>query len=157
MSDWRTEFLDAYRRHRLADQEAYYAHRAVAYERARRATLATTALLLVLAALFGSLSAADPARRSAWAFVAATMSAVATAITTFDAAFGFGRLSQEYRQTERALRLADVRGPQGFEVEGSGGNAAVRAFTADVERLLRNEVDNWSRSATESRDGIERS
>lgn len=141
---WRAEFLDAYRRHRIAHQERYYGRRSVDYERARRWSVTATAVLLVLAALLGALAAADAPRRAAWAFLAATVSALATAITSYEAAFGFERYSRQYRETRLALRLADARGPRPEDLDDSGGDAGVGEFAAGIERLLRSEVDSWS-------------
>ena len=92
---WRDEVLDVYRRYRIDDQARYYERRAADFERARRWTVTVTALLLVLAALFGSLGAADADRRAAWAFVAAALAALATALSTLESSFGFERFALE--------------------------------------------------------------
>jgi SMODS and SLOG-associating 2TM effector domain 1 len=108
---WRAELLKAYRSHRLADQEDYYGRRSHEYERARRWSVTSAALLLVAAALLGALATADPQRRAMWAFLAAAVSALATGITSYEAAFGLERYSRQYRDTQLALRLLDARGP----------------------------------------------
>jgi hypothetical protein len=155
MSDaWRSDLLEAYRSYRIADQERYYGRRSNEYERARRWSVTATALLLVAAALLGALGTADAQRRAMWAFLAAAVAALATGITSYEAAFGFERYSRQYRDTQHALRLLNARGPQPEDLEGSDGDARVQAFVIDVERLLRSEVDSWaeqSRRPEESR------
>jgi hypothetical protein len=147
---WREAFLDAYRTHRVADQERYYGHRSRQYERARRWSVTATALLLVAAAFFGALGAADAQRRAMWAFLAAAVSAVATGIISYEASFGFERYSRQYRDTQLALRLLDARGPRSEDVQGPDGDIRVREFVVEVERLLRSEIDSWAEHARRS-------
>jgi hypothetical protein len=151
MSDRRAELLDVYRQHRITTQQAYYSARAERHEAARRWAVTATAALLVLAALFGSLATADAARRALWAFVAASMSALATALTSYEAAFGFERLARQYAEIRSALALADAFGPRPDDLDDlktdAERDAAVSAFVADTERLLRSEVDTWSQQA----------
>jgi hypothetical protein len=151
MSDRRAQLLDAYRQYRIAPQRAYYAGRAERNETARRWAVTATASLLVLAALFGALGTADPERRALWAFVAASLAALATALTSYEAAFGFERLARRYAETRSALALADVFGPRPEDLDQLGTdterNQMVSAFVAETERLLRSEVDTWSQQA----------
>ena len=151
MSDHRAELLAAYRQHRIATQQAFYAQRATQNETARRWAVTATATLLVLAALFGALATADAARRTLWAFVAASMSALATALTSYEAAFGFERLARQYAETRSALALADVFGPRPEDLDHLDDDAQrdkkVAAFVAETEQLLRSEVDTWSQQA----------
>jgi SMODS and SLOG-associating 2TM effector domain 1 len=148
MSDRRTEVLDAYRRHRLISQEAFYAVRAARSAAARRWAVTFSAGLLVSAALFGALATADEPRRAMWAFVAASVSALATAITSYEAAFGFERLARQYDETRNALALANVFGPQASGLDQLASEAerdeATAAFVSETERLLRSEVETWS-------------
>jgi SMODS and SLOG-associating 2TM effector domain 1 len=148
MSDRRAELLDAYRQHRVTAQHAYYSGRAERNETARRWAVIASATLLVLAALFGALATADTERRALWAFVAASVSALATALMSYEAAFGFERLARRYAETSSALALADVFGPRPEDLDQLETDAkrdeAVLAFVADTERLLRSEVDTWS-------------
>ncbi len=106
------QLLDAYRQHRVEDQVGYYERRSGAYERARRLSVLITALLLVLAALFGALGAADANRRAVWAFTAAAFAALGTALTTFESAFGFERLSRQFGETGAAVALRNAQGPK---------------------------------------------
>jgi hypothetical protein len=148
MNDRRAQLLDAYRQHRIATQRAYYSARAERNETARRWAVTASAALLVLAALFGALATADAERRALWAFVAASVSALATALMSYEAAFGFERLARRYAETRSALALADVLGPRPEDLDQLETDAkrdeAVSAFVADTERLLRSEVDTWS-------------
>jgi hypothetical protein len=143
-SDWRSELLDAYRRHRIDDQTRYYGRRAVEFERARRWTLATSAGLLVSAALCGALGAAYGAHRAMWAFIAAALSALASALNGFETAFGFERFSRGATETASALAIADTHGPR---VSPPATDEELLAFVVGVERLLRSEVDTWSQVA----------
>ena len=152
MSDeWSDELLDAYRHHRLDAQIGYYGSKAADFERARRWTVTTTALLLVMAALFGALGAAYPGHRAMWAFFAAMLSAIATAVTAFEATSGFERFSRQYAETQAALVLASAHGPRARDAAGNGDQAAseteVQTFVDGVERVLRAEVDTWSHVA----------
>jgi hypothetical protein len=148
---WRGELLDAYRHHRVDDQIDYYGAKATDFERARRWTVTITALLLVMAALFGALGAAYSDHRAMWAFFAATLSAVATAVSAFEAASGFERFSRQYAETRAALVLAAAHGPRtddvGVNGDEAGGETEIQSFVVDVERVLRAEVDTWSHVA----------
>jgi SMODS and SLOG-associating 2TM effector domain 1 len=148
MSNRRAELLDAYRQHRIADQRTYYSGRAEQNESARRTAVTASAVLLILAALFGALATADIERRAVWAVVAAAVSALATALISYEAAFGFERLARRYAETNSALALADVFGPRPEDLDqlesDAERDAAVLAFVTDTERLLRSEVDTWS-------------
>jgi SMODS and SLOG-associating 2TM effector domain 1 len=151
MTDRRAQFLDAYRQHRVTTQQAYYSARAERNAAARRGAVTATGTLLVLAALFGALATADAARRAVWAFVAVTMSALATGLTAYEAAFGFERLARQYAETRTAIALADVFGPRPEDLDRLGTDEerdeAVSTFVANTERLLRSEVDTWSSQA----------
>jgi hypothetical protein len=148
-SDWRSELLDAYRRHRIDDQTHYYGRRGVEFERARRWTVTASAGLLVLAALAGALGAVYGPQRAMWAFIAAGLSAVASAISGFEAAFGFERFSRRATETASALALAAIHGPR---VDRPASDEDLLAFVVDVERLLRSEVDTWSQLAAKTTD-----
>jgi SMODS and SLOG-associating 2TM effector domain 1 len=108
-------------------------------------------VLLILAALFGALATADAARRAMWALTATALSALATAMTSYEAAFGFERLARQYAETGSALALADVNGPQPDDLDDLDGDEArdqrVAMFVTEVERVLRSEVDTWSQRA----------
>lgn len=151
MSDRRAQLLAVYREHRIADQQAFYSHRAEQNEAARRWAVTATAGLLVLAALFGALATADAGRRTLWAFVAASMSALATALTSYEAAFGFERLARQYAETRSALALADVFGPRPDDLahldNDEERDRKMSEFVAQTEQLLRSEVDTWSQHA----------
>lgn len=150
-SQRRAEVLDAYRRHRIAAQHAYYSDRAERNETAHRWTLTATAGLLVLAALFGALSTFHAPRETTWALVAASMSALATALTSYEAAFGFERIAQQYAETRSGLELADVFGPRPEDLDrlatDEQRDETLSEFVANTERLLRSEVDTWTRRA----------
>jgi hypothetical protein len=150
-SDRRAQLLDAYRQERLASQAVWFARRAQSNETARRRAVTASAALLVLAALFGALASADASRRSLWGFAAAVAGALATALSSYAAAFGFERLARLYSRTSTAVAVADVFGPRPDELARLDSDTerdhVVAQFVADTERLLRGEVDTWSRQA----------
>ncbi len=154
-TDWRRQYLAAYRRHRLDDQSVYYAERSRMFEQSRRAVIALSALLMVLAALFGALGAADEERRPFWAFLAVSVAALGTALASFEAAFGLERYSRLYGESHRALMIAAVDEPRDPEL-ADDGDARVGAHVQRVERILGDEVDTWSQytqGPTEPADG----
>jgi hypothetical protein len=148
-----TEVVYLYRQSRIDDQASYYEERARTYERARRHAVTAAASFLGLAALFGALGTADPARRAAWAFVAATLAAVAAAITTYEAAFGFERISRQYKDTLGALRIAESRLPsRSTDMSTEFSDEDLQRFVSRMEAILRSEVDTWSTLAAEHED-----
>jgi hypothetical protein len=149
----RAQVLAAYRISRIEEQIAYYEARAAQYERARRTAVNLAAGLLVLAALFGALATADADRRSMWAFLAAVVAAAATAIASYEAAFGFERLSREYGSTRAALEMAEVRAPRGATIASDDGDALVMRHISEVEGLLLSEVDRWSHATDGTKPG----
>jgi hypothetical protein len=138
------QFVAAYRRHRLDDQNVYYARRAATLERARRLVITLSSLLMVVAAFFGALGAADADGRARWAFIAATVAAVGTALTSFEAAFGLERYARVYGEAHRALTVASAETPRPAELDGGDRDGRVGQFTERVERILADEVDTWS-------------
>jgi hypothetical protein len=130
------ELLGLYRANRLDEQARYYGDRARLYERARRWTVSTSAVLLVLASLFGALGSADMHRRSIWAFVAASAAAFAAAVASYEASAGFERLSRQYEKTLAALRLADA-------AEMAKAGEDVGDYVGVIEAILLSEVELW--------------
>jgi hypothetical protein len=98
-----------------------------------------TAVLLVLAAFFGALGAADANRRAVWAFTAAALAALGTAVATFESAFDFERLSRQFSETGDAVALRNAKGPKPDE--------GVPGFVTAIEEILGSEVDRWSHQA----------
>jgi len=151
MSDWHAQYVDAYRRHRLEDQRDYYAQRARTFDRARRSVITSSAVFMVLAALFGALGAGDVARRPMWAFIAAAVAAIGTALTSFEAAFGLERYARVFGEAQRALTLAAADVPGEAELTRADGTARVQGFTDQVERILADESDTWSNYTRDDR------
>ncbi len=144
MSDWHSQYLAAYQSHRLEDQRNYYAQRARTFDRARRSVITSSALFMVLAALFGALGAGDVDHRPMWAFIAATVAAIGTALTSFEAAFGLERYARVFGEAQRALTLAGADAPTAAELTGADETTQVQGFTDQVERILADESDTWS-------------
>jgi len=137
------EYLSAYRRYRLDDQTGWYGTRARMFERSRRRVINLSATFLIAAAFFGALGAADANRRSVWAFTGAVVAAIATALTSFESAFGLERYARLYDEAHRALTFAATEAPRPEELEGPDGEARLQAFVDRVERILGDEVVSW--------------
>ncbi|MEZ0449159.1 SLATT domain-containing protein [Cellulomonas sp. ICMP 17802] len=149
---WRAQALDLYRTHRLDEQAAWYANRSRRFDAALRATVTTSAVLLVLAAFFGALGTADAGRRPLWAVCAAACGALAATLNTYEATAGFGRLARQYADTLAAVRLAEAHGMAavGSDEDRPG------ALVALTEQILLGEVNAWSlvlRQADDGKDG----
>jgi hypothetical protein len=146
--DWQAQYVLAYKRYRLDEQRRWYGGRARIFERARRQVITLSALLMVFSACFGALAAADATTRSQWAFVAAALAAVGTALTSFEAAFGLERYARLYDDAQKALALAASDAPRPGDARlpaaPDGGAEQVREFTDYVERILDDEADTWS-------------
>ncbi len=148
--DWQAQYVQAYKRYRLDEQRRWYGAKARIFERARRQVITVSAVLLVFAACFGALAAADASRRSQWAFVAAALAAVGTALTSFEAAFGLERYSRLYDDAQKSLALAAADSPRpGEATRGGDEGERVQEFTDYVERILDDEADTWSHHSRE--------
>jgi SMODS and SLOG-associating 2TM effector domain 1 len=155
--DWQAQYVAAYRRYRLDDQRAYYGARSRSYERARRMVITMSAVLMVFAACFGALGAADADRRALWAFLAAGVAALGTAFTSFEAAFALERSARLYDQAERGLALVAAETPPAAALADDGAEALIDVYTTRVERIIDDESDTWSHytRATDSAGGEE--
>jgi SMODS and SLOG-associating 2TM effector domain 1 len=139
VSTWtKDSALQAYGAYRIMDQVSYYTRQAERYERARRRALAITASLFVLVTLFGALGTVDEPRRGVWAFAAAGLAALGTAVTSYESAFSFEPLARQYRDTVAALKLAEAKGPAPEDV-------SLAEYVRSIELILRSEVETWSR------------
>lgn len=138
------EFVEAYRRHRIAEQVAWHERRSAQYLSARRWTTTASAILLGMSATCGALSAADVPRRALWAFLATVLAATAAAVTGYEAAFAFQRLSRQYAATAIILRNLDATRPTADELAGPDGVQRVESFVDATERALSSDVSSWS-------------
>lgn len=139
-----TEFVEVYRRHRIAEQVSWHERRSAQYLSARRWTTTVSAVLLGLSATCGALSAADIPRRPLWAFLATVLAAAAAAVTGYEAAFAFHRLAQQYAATAITLRRLDAARPTAEELAGSDGGQRVESFVDATEGALSSDVASWS-------------
>ncbi|MFI9010650.1 SLATT domain-containing protein [Actinosynnema sp. NPDC053489] len=130
VDDHREQFLRAYLRHRLGDRLAAFERARSRYTTARRWTTGLTVLLFTAAAALGAVAVADGGRRALWAFLAAVATALATAITGYEAAFSFRALSRRSAHGVALLHLLRAHGAP----EGEDG---VDAFRTEVESVLR--------------------
>jgi hypothetical protein len=138
------EFVEAYRRHRIIEQIAWHERRSRQYLSARRWTTTVSAILLGASATCGALSAADVPRRALWAVLATVLAATAAAVTGYEAAFAFQRLSQQYAATAIILRNLDATRPTPEDLAEPDGVQRVQSFVDAVERALSSDVVSWS-------------
>ncbi|WP_447003244.1 hypothetical protein ACRAKI_26620 [Saccharothrix isguenensis] len=130
LDDHREQFLRAYLRHRVGERLAGFEQAQVRYTSARRWTTAVTVLLFTAAAALGAVAVADDGRRALWAFLATVAAVLATAATTYEAAFSFRALSRRSADGVALLHLLQAHGAP----EGEDG---VNAFRTEVESVLR--------------------
>ena len=144
MSTRNAQLTELYLRYRLAEQQRFYRARAKQFQKARNQSRLTAAALLSGASVAGALGGADVAdARRWWAVAAGVLSAMATALTSYEAVYGFDRLSREYERTIGSLARVEARFPS------EAGARITRADTAELirrsEAVLTGEVDTWSR------------
>ena len=144
MTSRNAQLTDLYLHYRLAEQQRFYRDRARQFQKARNQSRLTAAFLLFGASVAGALGGADVAdARRWWAVAAGVLSALATALTSYEAVYGFDRLSRDYERTIGSLARVEARFPS------EPGGRVTRAETAELiratESVLTGEVDTWSR------------
>jgi hypothetical protein len=144
MSTRNAQLTDLYLRYRLAEQQRFYRARAKLFQKARNQSRLLAAALLFCASVAGALGGADVAdARRWWAVAAGLLSASATALTSYEAVYGFDRLSREYERTIGSLARVEAKFPS--EAPGRITRAETTALISRVELVLTGEVDTWSR------------
>lgn len=127
------QFVQAYLRHRFHDRLAHYERGKSRYAAARTWTVAFTATWFIGAAALGAIAMADEPRRPMWAFAAAVLAALATAVSAYESTFGFRRLAREHSATVTALQRLEVDGPTPDDVD----DEQLVTFVTEVESVLR--------------------
>lgn len=134
------QFLAAYTRHRVDDQMDYYARRADEYRAARGQAITVTQVLLVVAAVAGTLASIRVAGvRAPWAVVAAACSSVAAAVRAYSLLLGFDRYAKLYGDAQAALERARADLPD----LDAGEEAHIPRFARRVEAVLSKETGQW--------------
>ncbi len=127
------QFVEAYLRHRFSDRLDHFERGRKKYSSARTWTVALAATLFIGAAALAAVGMADGPRRAMWAFAATTLAALATAVSAYEATFGFRRLARENAITSVALQRLAVDGPTPDDVD----DERLVAFVTEVESVLR--------------------
>lgn len=127
------QFVEAYLRHRFQDRQDHFERGRKRYASARTWTVAIAAALFIAAAAAAAVGMADGPRRALWGFAATTLAALATAVSLYEATFGFRRLARENAITSVALQRLAVDGPTPDDVDGE----RLVAFVTEVESVLR--------------------
>ncbi|MFS8103365.1 SLATT domain-containing protein [Lentzea alba] len=127
------QFVEAYLRHRFSDRLDHFERGRKRYSSARTWTVAIAAGLFIAAAAAAAVGMADGPRRALWGFAATTLAALATAVSLYEATFGFRRLARENATTSVALQRLAVDGPTPDDVDGE----RLVAFVTEVESVLR--------------------
>ncbi|MEV6718551.1 SLATT domain-containing protein [Lentzea sp. NPDC051208] len=127
------QFVEAYLRHRFQDRLDHFERSRKRYSRARTWTVALSAAMFIAAAAAAAIGMADGPRRAMWAFVATTFAALGTAMSLYEATFGFRRLARESATTSVALQRLAVDGPTPDDVD----DERLVAFVTEVESVLR--------------------
>lgn len=127
------QFVEAYLRHRFQDRLEHFERGRKRYASARTWTVAIAATLFIGAAALAAVGMADGPRRAMWAFGATTLAALATAVSAYEATFGFRRLARENATTSVALQRLAVDGPTPDDVD----DERLVAFVTEVESVLR--------------------
>jgi hypothetical protein len=146
VSDRDRQLLDVYAERRLGDQRRYYEQRRDEYQRASGQLALVTAALVALGGVAGVLAGADAfGGHDAWAFVAVAAPALATALATYEALFGFEQNAKIFGDALAALRLAELRKPA-----QPGDPATIRAWVEEVEGILQREQGQWGQLASDA-------
>ena len=137
MTSRNAQLTDLYRHYRLAEQQRFYRGRARQFQKARNQSRLTAAFLLFGASMAGALGGADVAdARRWWAVAAGVLSALATALTSYEAVYGFDRLSRDYERTIGSLARVEARFPSEAGSPGVAGRDG-RAHPGDRGRAHR--------------------
>lgn len=127
------QFVEAYLRHRFSDRLDHFERARKRYSSARTWTVAIAAALFIAAAAAAAVGMADGPRRAVWGFAATTLAALATAVSLYEATFGFRRLARESATTSVALQRLAVDGPTPDDVD----DERLVVFVTEVESVLR--------------------
>jgi hypothetical protein len=136
-----TEFRALYRDLRIADQQQYYRDRSTEYEQAHHQAITVRNVFLIAAALVGiGAQFTSGTSRAGCGVAAALLSALAAAVTAFDALIGFPKLQKLYG--DAALNLAEAQ-IDWDSADGGGESAGIER----VEKILRAENGQWGQLA----------
>ena len=144
------DLAELYRVHRLTPQKQWYEARFEEFRQARNQARTIAASLLVVAAGAAAAASADlGGGRQWWAVAAAIVGAFATALTGYEAVYGFDRQARNYEQAIGMMSRLELT----VDFDGATAPDEARAATvvAEIEDELLREVRGWATmSATRS-------
>jgi hypothetical protein len=139
MTERERQFVELYRRARVADQWNYYEGKAREFEGAHRELLLGSAILFGLSSTVALVSGIEVPGKIVWAVLAAVLPAVTTAIAAYEGLFAFQRVAKLYRDAARNLR----RTHPPIVDDTDTAQAAVDAYVLEVERIFERERGQW--------------
>ena len=135
----RSEFLDAYDRHRVVDQTEYYGRTAAEYEHTERLIGLINAALLFVAGICGVLGVVFREESRWFGLTAAVLAALAAASISWSDVIGFSANAELYRAAEASLERLRQTKPD----ETDTGAGDVEGYVGNVEDVLTGEVQTW--------------
>jgi conflict system pore-forming effector with SLATT domain len=139
------QFAEFYLKDRLEDQLNWYQGRRAEAEQARDQAIWGKGVLLALAAVAGALGAIFPSVRIGLAITASFLAALATALTAYQALYGYHRLAKIYRDAEASLVALRAHG-----LDPDLPIYELRARAARIESVFKQENGQWGQLAQQS-------
>lgn len=148
MSERSRQFAEFYLKDRLEQQLNWYQGRRAEAEKARDQAIWGKGVLLALSALAGALGAIFPNLRVGLAIAASFLAALATALTAYQALYGFPRIAKLYQDAETSLNALRALGlnPELPIYE-------LRARVARIESVFGQENGQWGQLTQGSQAG----
>lgn len=134
------QFLAVYGRCRVDDQLAFYKARVEEFTTARRQIALLAAVIFGLSSAVGVLAGLELEGKAVIAIFGVVLPAASTALTAYDALYGFERHAKLYADARRALVRLDPPEPE---------PEAVARYVESVEGVLRTEGGQWGQLAAD--------
>jgi hypothetical protein len=138
MTERSRQFAEFYLKDRLEHQLTWYHGRRTEAEKARDQAIWGKGVLLALSALAGALGAIFPNLRTGLAITAAFLAALATALTAYQALYGFNRIAKLYQDAETSLIAL-----RGIGLDPDLPIYELRARVARIETVFKQENGQW--------------
>jgi hypothetical protein len=151
VTDRTAQVLALYQVQRVDDQLRFYRSRCELFERATGQAAVVSAVLLGLTAAVSALAGASTGNPELWTALAAILPALATAVASYGALFGFDQQSKLYADAIRALVAAQRETPDLAGLSDKERADAVAGYVEKVESVFRKEQGQWGQltSSTE--------
>lgn len=138
MSERSRQFAEFYLKDRIEQQLSWYQGRRADAEKARDQAIWGKGALLALSAVAGALGTIFPDLRTGLAVAASFLAALATALTAYQALYGFPRLAKLYQDAEASLIALHALG-----LDPNLPIYELRARVARTEAVFRQENGQW--------------